>query len=706
MQKQKILDFINSKEYVPMKPKEMCFLMSVPSEQQHIFDQIIDQLEQQGEIILSKKGKIMLPKMLNAVLGTFQSTRKRFGFVVSKDGKYPDIYITSRNANGAMHTDEVLCRIVESDYEYGYGRPEGVIVKVIKRGFSEIVGLYYKDRFGGFVMPDNKKIGYDIFIPKSKSMGAVDGHKVVVKITKPPIDGELPEGKVVEILGHKNDPGVDILSVIRGRNIEVEFNQKVMEQTSTIPEEVCEEEIDLKKRTDLRNLLMVTIDGEDTKDIDDAVSLEMLENGNFRLGVHIADVAHYVKKDSPLDDCAIARGTSVYLVDRVIPMLPHKLSNGICSLNENVDRFALSCIMDINEKGIVVSHEILETVINVNKKMTYTIVADLLTNENSQYLEQNVHLMPMFRSMEVLSSILRNKRIVRGAIEFDFAEAKIKVDENGKPTEIVPYLRNVATGIIEEFMLCANETIAERFFWLELPFVYRIHEQPDSERINRLAAFVRNLGQKFKGQGFNPHSIQTLLSKVENTPIETIVSKLVLRSFKQARYSNVNLGHFGLAAKYYCHFTSPIRRYPDLQIHRIIKQYLNDELNQNEITALEGSLHDICFKCSVNERKAEGCEREVETIKKLEFMEDKISQQFDGVISGVMYFGFFVTLTNTVEGLVTVESLYKFDSFDYDHEKMELCGEFTNKVYRLGDKVKVKVLKVDKENRRMELDVI
>ena len=699
--KEKVLEFINSNDYFPMKTKEIATIMQVPQEDREIFNNIIQDLEKEGKIFKTKKGKIRKPEELNIYTGQLTGNSRGFGFV-KVEGLEEDIFVPTKFMNGAMHKDRVLVKVNSS----GRGkRQEGEIIKVIERGIDGIVGIYQNAGKGyGFVVPDDAKIAEDIFISAKDNMGAVDGHKVVAKITKAAgQDRRNPEGKIVEILGHINDPGVDILSIIRQFNLPTDFPEEVMEQVENIPDYIDVDEI--KKREDLRNVTMVTIDGEDAKDLDDAVSVEVLENGNYKLGVYIADVSHYVTENSPLDKEAYKRGTSVYLVDRVIPMLPHKLSNGICSLNAGEDRFTLCCIMEIDKKGTVVNSEIKKAVINVDRRMSYNIVCDLLTNENSDYLKEYKELMPMFKNMEKLRNILLEKRIKRGAIEFDFDEAKIVLDEEGKPIDIIKRERNVATSIIEEFMLAANETIAERFYWLELPFVYRTHEVPDEEKVEQLENFIGRMGYILKGKSTHPKSFQKMLEQAKGKPEELLIHRMTLRSFKQARYTAENGKHFGLAATYYCHFTSPIRRYPDLQIHRIISRYLAGELTDKKINKYNRTLEKIALQCSINERKAEEAERETDKYKIVEYMKDKVGKEFDGIISGVTSWGIYVELENTVEGMVSTDSLYD-DYYIYDENSMSYMGEHTHKTYTIGDKVRVVLVRASLIDRVIDFEIV
>ncbi len=697
--KEKVAKYIASDEYIPMKPKEMAIMLSVPKDEMDTFDEILKDLLDEGKAIESKKGKIMNPKTISCFTGTFTSHARGFGFV-TVEGEPNDIFIPADSVNGAMHKDTVMCRISK---RAGHGkRAEGEIIKIIKRGMIQVVGTFEKGKGFGFVVPDDKKLANDIFISKDNTKGAVTGHKVVVEITKFAEGRRNPEGKVIEILGHINDPGVDILSIIRQFELPTDFPKEVYDYVENIENEISEDEI--LGREDLRSIRTVTIDGEDAKDLDDAVSIEVLENGNYRLGVHIADVSHYVKENSPLDKEAYKRGTSVYLVDRVIPMIPHKLSNGICSLNPNEDRLTLSCIMDIDRKGNVVDHRVVESVIHSDKRMTYTIVNRIIEEKDEKTRQEYADFLDFFDTMEELRKILSNKRKKRGSVNFDFPEAKIILDEDGKPLDIKPYERNSATNLIEEFMLVCNETIAEDFFWQQVPFIFRNHETPDDEKIEKLTEFLRNFGYRLKGTGkdeLHPKSIQNIISEVEGKPEEHIISRVVLRSMKQARYMAENTGHFGLAAKYYCHFTSPIRRYPDLEIHRIIKEVINGGLSPKREKNLNKKMPDIAKQCSVRERVAEEAERETDKLKMVEFMEDKVGCVYEGVISGVTSWGVYVELNNTVEGMVSVNYIDD-DFYIFDDRNMRLVGERTQKTYALGQKVFVQVFKVDKELRNID----
>lgn len=694
--KKLICELVEDDMYVPMKEKELAAFMQVSREDRETFRDILQALLTEGKIQVTKQGKYVKPDA-NQPVGTFISHAKGFGFV-EIEGRDEDLYIPEDKTGGAFHLDKVQVSLLPG---VRGKRQEAEVIKILERGTKQVVGTYEQSQNFGFVIPDNNKIGADIFVPKERSKGAVTGHKVVVELTSYGDGRHKPEGKVIEILGHRNDPGVDIMSIVRAYDLPVEFGEKVMNQTQRIPEEVLES--DKAGRMDLRDLQMVTIDGEDAKDLDDAVSLYQDEAGLYHLGVHIADVTNYVQENSALDWEALERGTSVYLVDRVIPMLPHKLSNGICSLNQGVDRLALSCLMTINDKGEVTDYQIAETVICVDRRMSYTSVKKILEDKDEAERAEYEALVPMFELMGQLAAILRKKRHKRGSIDFDFAESKIVLDENGHPLDIKPYERNVATKIIEDFMLIANETVAQHFFWLDIPFVYRTHEKPDPEKIMKLSAFIRNFGHyiKLTGEEVHPKELQKLLDKIADTEEETLISRLTLRSMKQAKYTVECTGHFGLACQYYCHFTSPIRRYPDLQIHRIIKEQLRGRLQENRIEHYEKRLPEVAKHASKMERRAEEAERETDKLKKAEYMEERIGEVYEGVISGITQWGIYVELPNTVEGLIHVASL-PGDYFYYDESTYEMVGQDTGKTYKLGERLAIQVKSVDRFARTVD----
>ena len=698
--KKVVYDLICDELYVPMKFKELAMLLQAAKEQRDELREILEALEADGKIYLSKRGKYCKGEA-KRLTGTFRASLKGYGFVVTEDGE-ADIYIAEENTGGAFDGDRV--EFVLGRESQGRSR-EGKIVKIISRGLTKIVGTYQK-RDGqnyGFVLPDNRRFPCDIFIPAEKSMGAVSGHKVVAELMSYKEPGRNPEGKVTEIIGHINDPGTDIMSIVRGYDLPVEFSEKILNQAERVAKDVSE--ADMAGRKDIRSWQMVTIDGEDAKDLDDAVSLTK-EGECYVLGVHIADVTNYVQENSAIDREARKRGTSVYLADRVIPMLPHRLSNGICSLNAGEDRLALSCIMKVNEKGIVTDHEIAETVIHVDERMTYTSVKKILEDEDAKEREKYSRLVPMFERMRELSRILRGRRRRRGSIDFDFPETKLILDKEGKPLEIRPYDRNTATKIIEDFMLLANETVAEDYYWQELPFVYRTHEVPDEEKIRALATFINNFGYSMH-VGVNeirPKEIQKLLAKVENTPEEALICRLALRSMKQARYMPENIGHFGLAANYYTHFTSPIRRYPDLQIHRIIKDNLRGRMDEDRIGHYHSILQEVTNHSSEMERRAEEAERETVKLKKVEYMEQYVGEEFEGVISGMTKWGMYVELDNTIEGMVHVSNMTD-DHYDYYEDRYELAGAHTNKVYKLGQKIRIRVIGADRMLRTIDFEI-
>lgn len=698
--KKMLYDFICDDLYVPMKFKEIAMMLQVAKEQRGELKSLLEELEQEGKIYLSKNGKYCRGAA-KALEGTYRASRKGYGFVTVSEEE-PDIYIHEEHTGGAFDRDRV--EVLVTSWPEGRNR-EGKILRVLARGYTRVVGLYQKNqkKTYGFVIPDDQKFQKDIFIPEGKEGGAVDGHKVVVELISYGEDGKNPEGKIVEIIGHINDPGVDILSVVKGYDLPMEFPEKVLNQAERAAKEVTA--ADMAGRKDIRDWQMVTIDGEDAKDLDDAVSL-VKEGENYILGVHIADVANYVQENSALDREALKRGTSVYLADRVIPMLPHVLSNGICSLNAGSDRLALSCIMKVDPQGAVIDHEIAETVVHVKERMTYTSVKKILEDQDPHERERYRELIPMFEQMGELSDILRQRRKKRGSIDFDFPESKLVLDEAGMPVEIKPYERNKATRLIEDFMLLANETVAEEYYWQELPFLYRTHEQPDNDKIRSLAVFINNFGYSMHvGQNeVRPKEIQKLLGKVEGSPEEALISRLALRSMKQARYTPENTGHFGLAANYYTHFTSPIRRYPDLQIHRIIKDNLRGRMKPEKIAHYEKILSEVAKASSERERRADEAERETIKLKKAEYMSRHVGEVYEGVISGLTRWGMYIELENTVEGLVHVANMPD-DHYDYDENGFRMVGERTGKTYKLGQRVFVRVTGADVFMRTVDFEI-
>ena len=686
--KKTLMALMGDPQYVPMKEKELAVLLQVGKKEREELHSVLEELIKEGKAVVSKRGKYS-PAKNRELKGVFRLTQHGFGFV-EVEGYSDEFFVSEDDVHGAMHLDTVVIEPLKGS---SGKRPEAVVKEVLERATDIVVGTFDRAKTHyGFVVPDDPRFNRDIFIPAERSMGAQDGHKVVVKITDYGSRYKSPEGRITEILGHVNDPGVDILSIVRGYDLPVDFPEKVMKQAQKEPEEV---DVSLYgKRRDLRDLLMVTIDSEEAKDLDDAVSL-YTEDGNYVLGVHIADVSEYVREASALDKEALKRGTSVYLADRVIPMLPHRLSNGICSLNEGVDRLALSCIMTIDGKGEVISHEITESIIKTNRRMTYTAVNGIIEMRDSKLLKEYEEFAPMFLRMQELAELLRRKRKKRGSIDFDLPETKIVLDEKGEPVDICPYERNSATRLIEEFMLIANETVAEHFCLKEVPFVYRIHEVPDPEKIRKLEMFIRNFGYgiKVKNDEVHPRELQQLLERIEGTPQEALISRLTLRSMQRAKYSTECAGHFGLACRYYCHFTSPIRRYPDLQIHRIIKESLHHRLKSEQRRHYEEILPDVAKHSSSRERLADEAERETDKLKKAQFMQRHIGDVFTGVISGVTNWGIYVELPNTVEGLVHVSKIE--GDYYYNEDRYELVGESTGKRYVLGQTIDVRVNSVD-----------
>lgn len=705
-----ILALMNEKEYVPMKIKELAILMDVPKENREELKQVLDALLAEGKISVSKKGKYAKAECF-AHTGVFSAHPRGFGFVTI-EGREGDIFVSPDKTKDAMDGDTVQVVIEE---ETRNRKAEAVVVKILKHANETVIGMFEKSKHFGFVIPDNPRITADIFIPEGKEMGAVTGHKVIVKLNSYGGGRKNPEGTVVEILGHVNDPGVDILSIVKAYGLPETYPDDVMEEVSEVPtsltEEMIAEELE-KGRMDLRDVPMVTIDGEDAKDLDDAVSVSKeIVDGKimYHLGVHIADVTHYVKENSPLDKEALKRGTSVYLVDRVIPMLPHRLSNGICSLNAGTDRFALSCLMDLDEKGNIVGHRICESVVRIDRRMTYTAVSAILKASYGQEMaekevefashcmEEYKEFVPMFLLMDETAKVLRSKRMARGAVDFDFPECKIVLDDRGRPKEIKPYERNDANMLIEDFMLAANETVAEDYFWQQIPFLYRTHEKPDEEKIKRFGILINNFGYSIRLQNgeLHPKEMQKLLARVAGTPEEALLSRLALRSMKQAKYTTDCVGHFGLAAKYYTHFTSPIRRYPDLQIHRIIKENLHGKLDPKRLSHYDRKLGEVAVWTSARERLAEEAERETDKAKKVQYMSRHVGEFFDGVISGINNYGFYVELPNTVEGMVRLSDL-NGDYFVFDEARYELVGERTRRKFKLGQQIRVQVVAVDR----------
>lgn len=706
-----LLDLMQELEYKPMTLAELeSHFALADADAVGGLQAMLEQMEQAGKVVRTRTDAYGVPEKMNLMVGKLQGKAKGFGFVIPEDATKweKDLFVAAGDMNGAMHGDRVIARISKK----GNGpRIEGEIIRILERSTKTVVGtvLTVAKRYA-FITPDDKRLGQDIFVPEEDFNGAKEGQKVVVEIVSYPEGWRNAQGRVLEVLGFADDPGVDILSVIRKYNLPEAFPEEVLEAANDVPDLITER--DLVGRRDLRDWMMVTIDGEDAKDLDDAVNVMRLENGNMLLGVHIADVSYYVREGSPLDKEAYERGTSVYLVDRVIPMIPHRLSNGICSLNPQVDRLTLSCEMEFNPATMeLVRHDVYTSVIKTNERMTYTNVRKILADNDQELIERYKDLVPMFRDMEELAMKLRQRRFDRGAIDFDFQETKILVDEEGKVANIVKRERTIAEMIIEEFMLAANECVSEHFHWLDIPFLYRIHEEPAGDRIQQFNEFIHNFGYHLKGAGgegkIHPRALQELLEKVKGSQEERIVNTVMLRSLKQARYAPSPEGHFGLAAEYYSHFTSPIRRYPDLQIHRIIRETIEakNRLPEERKERLAAIMPEVARHTSERERVAVEAERETDDVKKVEYMLDKVGEIFDGIVSGVTSFGMFIELDNSIEGMIHL-SYMDDDYYNFNEKQYCLIGERTGKIYRIGDKVRVKVMGANKLDRTIDFQLL
>jgi len=700
--KKVILEFMKERAYNPMAAEELLDNLELQRMDMADFLQILREMEAEGDIIKTRKKRYGIPEKMDLVVGRLQCNQRGFGFVLPRDEMYEDIYIPADGINGAMHNDRVIAKIIKGKTEGA--RTEGEIIRILERANKKVVGTFEKSRNFGFVVPDDPRILDDIFIARNDTMGAKEGDKVVAEIVLWPGKRRNPEGNITEILGHRDDIGVDVLSIIRSYDIPEKFSDNVLEEAGALSGDISD--IELKNRLDLRDMRIVTIDGADAKDLDDAVSVEKLPSGDFRLGVHIADVTHYVKENSLLDREAYGRGTSVYFLDRVIPMLPGRLSNNICSLNPKMDRLTMSVFMNINGRGDVVDYEIHESVIRTSERMTYSDVSDILEKNDPKLKKRYGYLVEDFKNMQKLHEILGRKRAERGSLEFEFDENKVILDDAGKPIDIVRVERRTADRIIEEFMLVCNQTVAEHMYWLGVPFIYRVHEEPDSEKIEAFNEFIYNFGYSIKGiKKVHPKALQGLITKVKGKKEERVINTLMLRALKRARYYHKSLGHYGLAVEYYCHFTSPIRRYPDLVIHRILKETLKGRINQKRTEYLKEFVEKAAFQSSERERAADEAEREVEDMKKVEYMADRIGEEFEGIVSGVTAFGMFVELDNGIEGMVRVSYMVD-DFYHFDDKKYMLLGERTKKTYKIGDAVKVQVLKADLADNKLDFTLV
>lgn len=688
-----ILKLMEDEEYIPMKPKELAIVLGVPRKEYDEFLFILKQLEEEYKIVKNRKNKY---RILNEGYkkGIYRKHQKGFGFV-KIEGEDEEVFISKEKSHNALNGDIVMIEIIQDKDKVR--NAEGKIVRIVKHEKDEIVGTFQFNQNFGFVVPDDKKFGTDIFISKKDFGKARNGHKVLVQITKYPENGKKAEGKIIEILGEPNQAGVDMLSIIKDNKLPSVFPDQVVEEAKKFGTKIDESKI--KGRVDLRDQIIFTIDGEDAKDLDDAVRVQKLENGNYKLDVHIADVSNYVTEGSLLDQEAIIRGTSIYMLGRVIPMLPRELSNGLCSLNMGEDRFTLSCSMEINKQGHLVGADVYKGVIRVTERMSYTDVQKILDNSDKEVVKRYNKYINEFKLMEELAIILKNKRLEQGYLSLDIPETKIELDKNGRAINVKKYESYFANEIIEQFMLTANETVAEKFYWLEAPFIYRVHEDPDYDKVQELNKFLHNLGYKIKAtkDSIHPKEFSKVLSEVKGKNEEKVVSNLLLRTLKVARYESENKGHFGIASKYYCHFTSPIRRYPDLFIHRVISKYIESGYNVDDdyVDEYNDFAEKRAQQSSEREKTATKVERQAVDMKKAEYMENKIGEEYEGIISSVTQFGIFVELENTVEGLIRFDDLGK-DYFIYDEQKKLLYGERTKLVFKIGDKIKVRVKSASK----------
>lgn len=701
--KKELMDLLSSALYKPLSDEEIVGQLNLKGKEAGAFLKMLDDMEQEGIVFKTKKNKYVLPEKINLVIGTLSKNKKGFGFVIVSDGSGNDVFISPADMNGAMHGDKVAARLFEN--RSSEKTREGEIIKIIKRANHQTVGTFEANGRFAFVVPDDPRIGNDIFISREGFGGAKNGDKVVVKIIKWPQKGRSPEGRIIEVLGNSLDSGADVRALIRQFRMPEAFPEKVIKEAEKIPEEI--EESEIARRIDLRRKTIITIDGVDAKDLDDAVSVEKLENGNYLLGVHIADVSHYVRENSCLDKEALKRGCSVYLIDQVIPMLPPRISNGICSLNPHTDRLTLSIEMEIDSNGKTVSHKIFESIINSKERMVYTDVSDIIEKQDQDLIKKYGHIMKDILLMNELAGILNKMREARGSIDFDFDEAYIHLNEDGIPLTIETAERRIANRIIEEFMLKANETIAEHFYWLEVPFVYRVHEKPDIEKMEEFKKFIYNFGYTIKGslENVHPKTLNEIVKKVKGRAEEHVINTVLLRSMKKAFYSPECSGHFGLGVQYYCHFTSPIRRYPDLIIHRIIKETLYSEQNEKRRAVLLNKVNEAALMSSDAERAAQEIERELEKLKKAEYMSFRIGEEFDGIISGIASFGFFVEIENTIEGIVRIGTLDD-DYYIYEKERYRWIGERTKKEYGIGVRVRVRAAEADIRQREIRFELV
>ncbi|MGE5398061.1 MAG: ribonuclease R [Chitinophagales bacterium] len=698
--RESILTYMRQESYRPLSYMDLREALQLTDEDEPRFSEYMGKLEKEGEIVRTRRDKYGLPEMMNIYRGVIRLSQRGYGILIPDEPGTPDIFVYGRNLNGAMHDDRVMVRIQER--ATADQRPEGEVIRAIERASQELVGTFEKGKQTMQVIPDDPRQIYPINVKPSSKLKLKNGDKVLVKITRYPDKNKYPEGTITEVFGRKGQPGVDLQIVIKKHGLREHFPMGVVEEAKKIAVPVSEEEV--LRRRDLRDLQMVTIDGEDAKDLDDAVSIEKISDG-YRLGVHIADVSHYVREDSKLDKEALARGTSVYLIDKVLPMLPQELSNGICSLTAQQDRLAITCMMDIDPKGKVIKHDIFKSVIHVNERMTYTAVNKIITDNDPEIKERYRDLVDDFLLMKELSDIIRKERNSRGALDFDFPESKVIVDENSFPIEIKRFERGVGEMLIEDFMIKANETVAEYMFWQEIPILYRVHEKPEGESLARLNKVLGVFGYQVQENKAEPYVFQKILRDIQGAPEENVISLLVLRSMKHARYIHQALGHFGLASKYYCHFTSPIRRYPDLIVHRVLSLVLEGKMNAKKKSALEARMGKYGEQSTLQEAKAEEAERELVDIKKAQYMQQFLGEEFEARIASVQSFGFFVELPNTVEGLVHISTIAD-DYYEFNDRNYTLIGTHTGRKFSIGDEVGVQLVSVDVDGAKIDFELV
>lgn len=696
-----LLQFMKEQAYKPMTEGELLTALNIDPREKDFLLKTLNYMEKQGLIVKNRRGRYGVPEKMNLIIGELEGHPGGYAFLLPDNPELDDIYVSREDMNGAMHGDKVLVR--PKVPAKGSSKAEGEVVRILKRAIKTVVGTVERGKQFSFVVPDDKRIAYDLYVPKEKSIGAKNGQKVVAKIIEWPQKRRNPVGEIVEILGYPDEPGIDVLTIIKKYDLPLDFPDKVKKQLQEIPDEVLDE--DLVGREDFRHLKTITIDGEDAKDLDDAVSIEVTDDG-YRLGVHIADVSYYVKEKSPLDIEALKRGCSVYLVDRVIPMLPPKLSNGICSLLPQRDRLTMSVIIDFDREANVKNYKITPSVIKTCERMTYTQVNKILEDKDEEMISRFNYLVDDLEAMRELAEKLSQKRFVRGSLDFDLEEAKVILDEEGHPIDVVKEERRISSRIIEEFMIAANEVVAEHIFWLKIPMVYRIHENPDDIKIDSLKEFLYNLGYTLKGtKNLKPKSLQQILEKSKGKPEQRLINIMLLRSLKQARYSGINFGHFGLASLYYTHFTAPIRRYPDLLVHRVLRKQLRNQIDEKQEKKLSKIVEKVAKISSERERIAEEAERETVELKIAEYMASRIGETYDAIVSGVTSFGIFVELDNTIEGLVHVSNM-EDDYYQFNEKNMTLIGERTGKTFRIGDVVKVKVDHVNITERQIDFVLV